>query len=75
MMFKLFAFAGAGGVLLLSGCTPAPLTRADVEGRIVCNGEQMAEVEREALRRNAKLQWVRCPEKVQHYRLVSTELV
>ena len=75
MIFKLFAFAGAGAVLLLFGCTPAPLTRADVEGRIVCNGEQMDQVEREARRRNAKLQWVHCPENVQHYKLESADLV
>ena len=75
MIFKLFAFAGACGVLLVLGCAPAPLTRADVEGSIVCNVEQMDQVEREARRRNAKVQWVQCPQRVQHYKLVSRDLV
>jgi hypothetical protein len=46
----------------LSACAPAPLTKADVDGRIVCNSDRMAEVERAARRENKAVYWVRCPQ-------------
>ena len=41
-MPKLFALAGIAGVLALAGCAPVPLTKADVDGRIVCDDLRMA---------------------------------
>ena len=53
---SLIAVAGA-----LAGCAPAPLTKADVDGRIVCNTDEMARVERAARRGNREVHWVNCP--------------
>ena len=35
-----------------AGCAPEPLTRADVDGRVVCNADRMEEVDRAARREN-----------------------
>ncbi|MEP7062430.1 MAG: hypothetical protein ABI881_08525 [Betaproteobacteria bacterium] len=48
-------------VLGLSGCAPAPLTRADVDGKLVCNTDYMDQVERNARNRMAEIHWVNCP--------------
>lgn len=47
--------------VLLSGCAPAPLNKADVDGRVVCNVDYMDQVERVARRENKYVQWVNCP--------------
>ena len=44
-MQTLLTVAGIVGLALMAGCAPAPLTKADVEGRIVCNVDQMDQVE------------------------------
>lgn len=51
----------AMSIVGLAGCAAQPLTRADVDGRIVCDADRMAQLEREARRNNAELHWVRCP--------------
>ena len=51
----------AVSVLLLAGCAPAPLTRADVEGRLVCNVDYMDQVERAARHKMAEVRWYNCP--------------
>jgi outer membrane murein-binding lipoprotein Lpp len=61
-MHKLFVLAGIAGVLTVAGCAPVPLTKADVDGRSVCNEDQMDQVERHARRINAKVYWVNCPQ-------------
>ena len=48
----------------LAGCAPAPLTKADVDGRIVCNVDRMDQVERAARREFKEVRWVACPEAV-----------
>jgi hypothetical protein len=63
-MKALLTIAGLTGLALLAGCAPAPLTRADVDGRIVCNTDQMDQVERAAKRSNRQLVWVNCPQAV-----------
>ncbi len=63
-MKTLFIVAGLSGFSLLCGCAPAPLTKADVDGRIVCNVDQMDQVERAAVRNNRQLLWVNCPRAV-----------
>ena len=63
-MHKLFALAGIAGMLLVVGCAPAPYTKADVDGRIVCNDLQMDQVERQARRIHANVVWVNCPQMV-----------
>lgn len=60
-MTKLFAVAGVAGALLIAGCAPAPMTKADVDGRIVCNEVQMDQVERQARRNATQVHWVNCP--------------
>jgi hypothetical protein len=51
-------------VALLAGCAPAPLTRADVDGKIICNTDQMDQVERAARRSSRQIVWVNCPQAV-----------
>jgi hypothetical protein len=51
----------AGIVVLASGCASAPLTKADIDGRVVCNVDRMDQVERAARRTFAEIHWVNCP--------------
>ena len=60
-MKTLLALAVAMMAIGLAGCAPQPLTRADVDGKIVCNADRMDQVERDARRINAQLHWVNCP--------------
>ena len=46
----------------LAGCAPQQLTKADVDGRIICNSDQMDQVERNARRLGSQVQWVHCPQ-------------
>lgn len=46
---------------MLSACAPAPLTKADVDGRVVCDVDRMDQIERAARRENKSVHWVRCP--------------
>jgi len=50
-----------GIVVLVSGCASAPLTKADVDGRVVCNVDRMDQVERAARRTFGEIRWVNCP--------------
>lgn len=45
----------------LAGCAPQPLTKADVDGKVVCNADRMAEVETKARRDHFDVHWVNCP--------------
>ena len=47
---------------ILSACAPAPFTRADIDGRVVCNTDRMDQVERAARRENREVHWVNCPQ-------------
>ena len=47
-----------------SGCASAPLTRAEVDGRVVCNADRMDQVEREARRAFKEVHWIHCPQAV-----------
>jgi hypothetical protein len=58
-LLSLAAVALAG-----AGCAPAPLTKADVDGRIVCNVDRMDQVERAARREFKEVRWVACPQAV-----------
>ena len=53
--------AGFAG-LLLAGCAPAMYTKADLDGRIVCNADAMEQVEQKARRMFAQVIWVNCPQ-------------
>ncbi len=48
-------------VLALAGCAPAPLTRADGDGKVACNADYMDQVDRQARQHFAEIHWVRCP--------------
>ena len=62
---RIFSLAASGvALVLMAGCTPAPLTKADVDGRIVCNADQMDQVERSARRENKEVHWLHCPQAV-----------
>lgn len=51
-----------GVATVLSACAPAPLTKEDVDGRVVCNVDLMDQVERSARRDNRQVFWVHCPQ-------------
>lgn len=53
--------AGIAGLLLLSACAPVQFTKADLDGRIVCNVDVMDQVERQARRNFTQVIWVNCP--------------
>jgi hypothetical protein len=59
-MKKVLFLAGIAG-LLLAGCTPAPLTKADDDGLVVCNPDVLDQVERAARLRFAQVYWYSCP--------------
>ena len=46
---------------VLSACAPVQYTKADVDGRIVCNSDRMDQIERAARRENKEVHWVNCP--------------
>ncbi len=60
-MTKLLAAAGIAGLVVVAGCATQPLTKAQVDGKIVCNYEVMDQVERQARRNFTELHWVNCP--------------
>ncbi|HEY6894964.1 MAG TPA: hypothetical protein VLG08_09435 [Casimicrobiaceae bacterium] len=43
------------------GCAPVAYTKADVDGRVVCNTERMDGIERAARREMKEIHWVHCP--------------
>lgn len=51
----------AAVTIAASGCAPAPLTKADVDGRVVCNADRMDQVEREGRRAFKEVHWINCP--------------
>ena len=55
------ALAGIAGMLLLGGCAPYQYTKADLDGRVVCNPDALDQVERAAKRSFTQVIWVRCP--------------
>ena len=61
-MKALLSVAMATIACALAGCAPQPLTKADVDGKVVCNSDKMDQIERDALHRNAQLRWVHCPQ-------------
>jgi hypothetical protein len=58
---KSVVIAGIAGLLSLSGCAPVHYTKADIDGRIVCNVDAVAQVEQAAKRNYATVHWVNCP--------------
>ena len=46
---------------VVSACAPVEYTKADVDGRIVCNSDRMDQVERAARRENREVHWLNCP--------------
>ena len=47
--------------LLAAACAPVQYSKADIDGRIVCNTDLMDQVERQAKRSFATVYWVNCP--------------
>jgi hypothetical protein len=54
----------AGCLLVISGCAPVQYTKADIDGRVVCNVDQMDQVERQARRGFTSVYWYNCPRAV-----------
>jgi hypothetical protein len=63
-MTRLLSLSIAAVAVVVAGCAPAPLTKAEVDGRIVCNVDRMDQVERAARRENKEVHWVNCPQAV-----------
>jgi hypothetical protein len=62
---RTFFLAAIGVALVLTaGCASEPLTKAEVDGRVVCNVDRMDQVERSARRDNKEIHWLHCPEAV-----------
>lgn len=53
--------AGLAG-LLLAGCAPAMYSKADLDGRIVCDADAMERIEQKARRTFGQVIWVNCPQ-------------
>lgn len=49
---------------LVAACAPAPYTKADLDGRVVCNVDSMDQVERQARRSFTSVYWYNCPRAV-----------
>lgn len=47
--------------MLAAGCATAPPTRADLDGRYVCNADRMAQVDRAARLEGKEVHWLHCP--------------
>jgi len=60
-MKTLLLLSVLGAATVVAGCAPAPLTKSDVDGRIVCNVDRMDQVERAAHREFKSVYWVNCP--------------
>lgn len=48
-------------LVLLAGCAPYQYTKAEVDGRKVCDDDAVERIEQAARRNNVFLQWVNCP--------------
>ncbi|GIK85633.1 MAG: hypothetical protein KJ018_19120 [Burkholderiales bacterium] len=53
--------AACAALVILAGCAPVHYTKADIDGRVVCNADAMDQVERDARRKFAQVHWVHCP--------------
>ena len=53
--------ATLSAVVLLAGCAPYQYTKANVDGRKVCDDDAIERIEQAARRNNIILQWVNCP--------------
>jgi hypothetical protein len=60
-MKSLLPLSLIGAALLLSACASMSMTKADLDGRVVCNVDRMDQVERAARRTFAEIHWVNCP--------------
>ena len=60
-MKTLLPLSAVGVVLVLCGCASAPLTKAEIDGRSVCNVDRMDQVERDLRRSFAEVHWINCP--------------
>jgi hypothetical protein len=58
---KIAVLAGLAGLALASGCAPVHYTKADLDGKVVCNTDAMDQVERAARRSATTVVWVNCP--------------
>jgi hypothetical protein len=63
-MKTLRACSIAATLMAVAGCASTPLQKADVDGRIVCNSDKMAQVERDARRHFTEVHWLNCPQAV-----------
>lgn len=55
------ALSAIGVAGLLSACASMQYTKADLDGRVVCDTARMEQIERAARRENKEVHWVSCP--------------
>lgn len=61
MTRRLALAAALAALAFASGCAPVVWTKADIDGRVVCDADRMERVERDAMRSFASVQWLNCP--------------
>lgn len=60
-MKTLLALSIACVATALFGCASTEYTKADLDGRVVCNTDRMDQVERAARREMKEIHWLHCP--------------
>jgi len=60
-MKTLLALSIACAATALCGCASTEYTKADLDGRVVCNTDRMDQVDREARREMKEIHWLNCP--------------
>jgi len=56
---------GMAAVWLCTGCAEQPpLQASDVDGKVVCHPDKVAQAESQAKRERKQLMWVNCPQAV-----------
>ena len=60
-MNRILALSIGLASLCAGACAPVTYTKADIDGRIVCNADRMDQIERAARREMKEVHWVNCP--------------
>ena len=60
-MRTLLALSITCAATALCGCASTEYTKADLDGRVVCNTDRMDQVDRAARREMKEIHWLNCP--------------
>jgi len=58
------ALIGMAALALGTGCAEKPVQVSDVDGKVVCHPDKVAQAESQAKKDNKQLMWVNCPQAV-----------